>query len=108
MRQVLIDYARMQQSQKRGGANGFVAACVEIPDDGSSTQGFEVVELEDALRRLEAVDPRAARVVELRFFGGLTVDETARVMELGRTSVEESWRVARAWLLSRLHATGRA
>lgn len=111
MRQVLVDYARRRRSAKRAGQTE--GERVEL-DLAASTgdrivaagSTLDVVELDDALRGLEAVDARAARVVELRFFAGMTVDETARAMGLGRTSVESSWRSARAWLLTQLHPTG--
>jgi len=107
MRQVLVDYARRRKTLKRSGDSAAqrldVSLLVNEPATGTGAHSMlDVVELDDALRYLENADPRAAQVVILRFFGGLTVDETARVMGLGRTTVEESWRTARAWLLTQL------
>lgn len=107
MRQVLVDYARRRKALKRAGEFSAERADVDLlvsePSLGRGGRSMiDVAELDDALRCLENADPRAAKVVVLRFFGGLTVDETARVMGLGRTTVEESWRTARAWLLTQL------
>ncbi len=111
MRQVLIDYARKQRAQKRSPEGPGQRVDVELVVTSDSARSashasLDAVELDDVLGQLESADPRAARVVELRFFGGLTVDETAGVLGLSRTSVEESWRTARAWLLSRLQPDG--
>jgi RNA polymerase sigma factor (TIGR02999 family) len=111
MRQVLIDYARKRRSAKRAsngdGERVELTLVAAGPSNASAAASMlDVVELDDALRSLEAADPRAARVVELRFFAGMTIEETARAMGLGRTSVEESWRTARAWLLTQLHPDG--
>lgn len=110
MRQVLVDYARRRRSVKRAGSGEGARVDLDLAAAGqgaaSGSPMVDVVELDDALRGLEAVDPRAARVVELRYFAGMTVEETGRTLGLGRTSVEASWRVARAWLLSQMHPEG--
>jgi RNA polymerase sigma factor (TIGR02999 family) len=96
MRQVLIDRARARDAQKRGGAE------VRIPLDEATLPapdaGVPVEDLDRALERLAAVSPRASRVVELRFFGGLSVDEAAAAMNLSPATVKREWVLARAWL----------
>ena len=100
MRRILLDQARRRGAAKRGGA----AKCVnldEIPDLNSA-RGAQLTALDDALNRLAEVDPRKARVVELRFFGGLSVEETAAVLSVSQGTVLRDWRLARAWLLAEL------
>lgn len=96
MRRVLIDHARSKRYQKRGGS------AVRVTFDEMTVPAHEpchdLVALDDALKELEKVDPRKGRVVELRFFGGLTVEETATVLELSVETVMRDWRFARAWL----------
>lgn len=100
MRQVVADHARARGAQKRGGelervtldeASALVAGC-----------DLDLVALDEALELLRAADPRKHRVVELRFFGGLTVDEVAEVEGLSTSTIEAEWRAARAWLGARL------
>ncbi len=103
MRQVLVSYGEARKAQKRGGG----ASHTEINDDlvGSpftEAQADRAALVEDALRRLEAADPRAARVVECRFFGGLSVQETAQALGVSEATVARSWRAARAWLYGEL------
>ncbi len=100
VRQVLIDYSRERASKKRGGDQRRITLLdnlAEVPE-----KKVDALDLDAALQRLEAIRPRAARVVELRFFGGLTMDETAEVMELSPATVGRSWNFARAWLKSEL------
>ena len=101
MRRLLIDRARERQAQKRGGG----MTPVEL-DEGmaaaADTAAAEVLALDQALGRLEAVDARLARVVELRFFGGLTVEEVAEALGVSRATVENDWTFAKAWLRRRL------
>lgn len=98
MRQILIDHARRRGAQKRGGAQQRVTL------DGQGLAGEEalspvdVLALDAALTRLAALSPRQARVVELQFFGGLTVAEVAEVMAVSKSLVEKEWRRARAWI----------
>lgn len=101
MRQVLVDHARARAYQKRGGHLPRVAfdEAFHLPlGDG----GPDVLALDDALSRLAELDPRRARIVELRFFGGLSHDEIAEVLGLSLSSVERLWRLARAWLYKTL------
>jgi RNA polymerase sigma-70 factor (ECF subfamily) len=100
MRQVLSDHARARSAQKRGGAWDKVSL-----DPGllaASSDGLDLVALDDALRELALYDERKHRVVELRFFGGLTVEEVAKTLGLSTTTIESEWRAARAWLAVRL------
>ncbi len=98
MRQVLVDRARRRHAAKRGGA------CQRITlDDGALATaapdaGVDLVTLDRALTELAALDPQQARIVELRYFGGLTVDETAEVVNLSAATVKRHWTLARAFL----------
>jgi len=105
MRRILVDHARERQAAKRGGT------AVHLPLEeamGVSTgQDLDFVELDQALTRLAAIDPRQAQVVELTFFGGLTMEDTANLMGVSDRTIKRDWRVAKAWLrreLSRLAA----
>ena len=100
MRQILVDYARAQGYQKRGGAQR-----LEVLDEGatvSPTRSRELVALDDALVRLATISKRKSDVVELRFFGGLTVEETAAALRISRLTVIRDWNFARAWLLAEM------
>lgn len=95
MRQILVDAARARRVAKRGG--GAVRVALDerlLPSDESP----DAVALDDALKALEKVDSRKSRVVELRFFAGLDVDETAAVLEVSTDTVSRDWKFARAWL----------
>lgn len=101
MRQIVIDRARARQSQKRGGdfervpLTGVLRADAEAPD---------VLDVHTHLSRLAEIDPRRAAVVELRFFGGLEVSESARVLGVSERTIELDWRAARAWLRAQIDA----
>jgi len=104
MRHILVDYARSKKRVKRGGwqdrvtlADGMVVA---------ETKSDEIVALDDALTALAAIDERKGRVVELKFFGGLTIEEIAEGLKLSTDSVKRDWRFARIWLLRELKAAG--
>ncbi|HEX5083173.1 MAG TPA: sigma-70 family RNA polymerase sigma factor [Blastocatellia bacterium] len=106
MRQLLVDYARARQRLKRGGDQWRVS----LTDAAgvAQEQAADLLALDEALESLARVDPQRSRVVELRFFGGLTIEETAQVMGVSTPTVERGWRAARAWLqteLSRLIST---
>ena len=96
MRQVLVSYAIARHAAKRGGGAAHVPLDEHhlLTDDGAD----RVMALHEALSRLAARDERAARIVECRFFGGLSADETAEALGLSRATVGRSWRLARAWL----------
>lgn len=100
MRRVLVDAARARQAQKRGGDYARVDLDTELIVAGAPD--VDMVALDDALRTLGAADARRARVVELRFFGGLTVEETAEVLGVSPETVMRDWKVARAWLYQQL------
>lgn len=96
MRRILVDHARSHTRAKRGGD----ARKVLLDDAAlvSQERAAELVSLDEALKRLAALDPRKEQVVELRFFGGLSVEETVEVLEVSPRTVEREWRLARAWL----------
>ena len=96
MRQVLVDHARAQAALKRGGN----LLQVSLADAAGMMQGeaAELLALDDALKGLAAIDPRKCQVIELRYFGGLTIAETAEVLDVSHTTVEADWKMARAWL----------
>ena len=97
MRRILVDHARARRSQKRGGDGRPVPLDEALVVAGSP--GRDLVSLDDALSALAAVDARKARVVEMRYFGGLSVEETAEVLKVSPQTVLRDWRLAKAWLL---------
>ena len=103
MRRILLDRARRRVAAKRGGK----AQPLDLDDtiDIAQVQAREVVALDEALNTLAEVDPRKARIVELRFFGGLSVKETAEVVKVSSDTVMRDWKLARAWLLTELSQT---
>ncbi len=100
MRHVLVDYERARQAAKRGG--GVEAALLEEAWVASPEPEADIVAIDEALSALSEAYPRKARVVELRFFGGLSVEETAAVLEVSQDTVMRDWKFARAWLARRL------
>ena len=96
MRRILVEYARRRAAAKRGGGQPQVTLSDEVVGTGEAA--VSLVALDDALRTLAAFDPQQSRIVELRFFGGLTVEETADVMRMSPRTVKREWRVAKAWL----------
>lgn len=100
MRRVLINHARDRRRQKRGGDAARVTL-VE-PDLGEAPRDVELIDLDDALRRLGELDPNQERMVELRYFAGLTIEETAQVMGCSPVTVKRDWASARAWLFTEL------
>lgn len=100
MRQILVDYAVARRRLKRGG--GQFQVSLTAASDVAETQAADLLALDDALRTLATFDPQKSRVVELRFFGGLTIEETAEVMGVSTATVERHWRAARAWLETEL------
>jgi len=101
MRQILIDHHRRRSAHKRGG-EGRERITLSGLAIGAATPEIDLLALEEALEKLAELDPRTARVVELRFFGGLTVEEIAEALGVGTTTVEGEWRHARAWLTREL------
>ena len=103
MRRVLVDAARARRYQKRGGG----ALRVSL-DDGmliTGDEGQDLVALDAALDALAVIDPRKSRVVEMKFFGGLTVEETAEILEVSGDTVRRDWRLAKLWLLRELRGS---
>ena len=96
MRRILVDWARARGNQKRGG--GVPTVSLEEGLLVSSDPGCDLVALDDALKTLGAMDARKSQVVEMRFFGGLTVEETAAALHISGDTVMRDWRVAKAWL----------
>src|SRR5262245_52861252 len=103
MRRILIDYARARVAEKRGGAQQRLSLSAI---NGWNPVGYneDVLALDQPLVKLESADPRAARVVELRFFGGLSEEEAAEALGVSVITVKRDWKVARAWLMSRLQS----
>jgi RNA polymerase sigma factor (TIGR02999 family) len=101
MRRILVDRARAKSMAKRG--NGAVHVNFDdVPEIASDLRNREMVAIDDALNKLTEIDARKARVVELRFFGGLSVEETAEVLKISPQSVMRDWKMARAWHLAEL------
>jgi RNA polymerase sigma-70 factor, ECF subfamily len=97
MRRVLVDHARSRRAQKRGGGTAFVEVD-DLDNLAGTPAGVDLVALDDALSRLSSLDPRQGRVVELRFFAGMSVEETAAILDLSPRTVKREWQIARAWL----------
>ena len=104
MRRILIEHARSRVRTKRGGKR------VQVPltglDLATEQDPTELLALDHAIRRLRDQDPQAAEIVELRFFGGLSVEETAQTLEVSERTVKREWAVARAWLYDALRGSG--
>jgi RNA polymerase sigma factor (TIGR02999 family) len=100
MRQVLIDHARRRRAEKRGGGWEQVTLQPELMGDGG--QAVDLLDLHDALEKLSQMDERLGRLVELRFFGGLTLEETAQVLGVSLRKANKDWSVARVWLAREL------
>ena len=101
MRRILIDHARLKYAEKRGGA-GQQRLSITSAEGLAAKTDFDVLALHEALEELDALDPQQSRIVELKFFGGLSIEETAEVMRLGHATVERDWKMARAWLRRKL------
>ena len=105
MREILVDYARRRRAAKRGyGCKITLDPALAVPEE----QHLDVLALDDALKELERFDPPQARVVELRFFGGLSIDEVAGVLKISPATVKREWATARAWLYRELDRTAEA
>jgi RNA polymerase sigma factor (TIGR02999 family) len=104
MRRILIDHARAHRANKRGGRD------VKVPLEDAPSMAAEnpeyLLEIDQALERLAAIDPRQAQVVELRFYGGLSVEETAEILGVGARTIDRDWRIARGWLRRQLSGSG--
>jgi RNA polymerase sigma factor (TIGR02999 family) len=104
MRRVLVEFARERAALKRGGDVRFVEFDERL--HGTPRRGIDLVALDEALERLAAMDGRAARVVEMRFFAGLSVDESAEVLAVSPNTIKRDWTAARLWLLRELTGSG--
>lgn len=100
MRRILVDFSRSRRSLKRGGET--LTVPLEEGSMASAGTGPDVVALDDALKTLAVMDPRRSRVVELRFFGGLSAEETAEVLKVSAETVLHDWKLAKVWLLREL------
>jgi RNA polymerase sigma factor (TIGR02999 family) len=104
IRRILVDYARNRHAAKRGA--GAVKLSLDDVVEASRERPLDLVALDDALETLERMDPQQARIVELRFFAGLSIEETAEVLHISPATVKRDWTAAKAWLYRDL--SGRA
>jgi RNA polymerase sigma-70 factor, ECF subfamily len=100
MRNILVDHARNRGASKRGRRDAGAEPTDRL--DPASERGQQVLELDDLLEKLAEIDERKAKVVELRFFGGMTLDQIAAALGAARSTIADDWSVARAWLASRI------
>ena len=100
MRRILVEYARTRSAAKRGGGEPKLS---HENAGWSAERNIDLVALDEALTRLAAIDPQQSRLVELRFFGELTVEETAEILGVSARTVKREWRTAKAWLRRELH-----
>ena len=98
MRQILMNHARDKAAAKRGGGWHKITLDEAVTPPGSASREIDLIALDEALDKLGGLSERQARIIELRYFGGLTIDETAHVLGLGTTTVEDDWHLAKAWL----------
>lgn len=104
MRRILVEHARRRRAGKRGGGAERITLDEEFVAQGEA--GPDLADLDDALQRLTALDARKGRVVELRFFAGLSVEETARLLDISEATVKREWRFAKAWIQRELANAG--
>ena len=106
MRRILVDHARAHQAEKRGGLDQQRLSITSAGQIGAkpviSEPTIDLLALHEALNELAEIDPQQSRIVELKFFGGLSIEETAEVMGIGHATVERDWKMARAWLRRKL------
>lgn len=101
MRRILVDHARLHQAQKRGGNDQQRLSLTNV-EHVADKPDIDLLALNEALNELSELDPQQGRIVELKFFGGLSIEETAEVLGVGHATVERDWKMARAWLRSKL------
>jgi RNA polymerase sigma-70 factor (ECF subfamily) len=104
MRKVLVDHARARKAARRGG--GAIHESVDRIDIASEGRSIDLLLLDESLQELEKLDPRAAKIVELKYFGGLTDDEAAETLLITPRMVRRDWEYARGWLLARMRGKG--
>jgi RNA polymerase sigma factor (TIGR02999 family) len=97
MREILVEHARKREALKRGGAINKIYL-TDVAEPEAPSRDVNLLALDDALKRLEALDPQQGRIVELRFFAGLSVEETAEVLGISSRTVKRDWSAARVWL----------
>jgi RNA polymerase sigma factor (TIGR02999 family) len=106
MRRILVDHARAHQAAKRGGSEQERLSITSAGQLGArqmaSEPAIDLLALHEALEELSVIDPQQARIVELKFFGGLSIEETAEVIDISHATVERDWKMARAWLRRKL------
>jgi RNA polymerase sigma factor (TIGR02999 family) len=105
MRRVLVDHARQHRADKRGGPDAErvpLAETIAAPGDIDESTRLDLISLDEALEAFSALSPVRAKVVELRYFGGLSIEETAAFLHIAPTTAKRHWRYARAWLLRRM------
>jgi RNA polymerase sigma factor (TIGR02999 family) len=106
MRRILVDHARAHQAEKRGGSDQQRLSITSAGQLGAkqviSEPAIDLLALHEALNELAEIDPQQSRIVELKFFGGLAIEETAEVLGIGHATVERDWKMARAWLRRKL------
>lgn len=104
MRHILVDHARARQTEKRGGEARRIALedAVQLSDE----RDIDLLALDEAMKQLAEFDAQQSRIVELRFFGGLTIEETAHVIGISPATVKREWTMAKAWLFRRMKAEG--
>ena len=106
MRRILVDHARQHQAAKRGGSEQERLSITSAGQIGAkqlaSEPAIDLLALHEALEELAIIDPQQGRIVELKFFGGLSIEETAEVLGIGHATVERDWKMARAWLRRKL------
>ena len=105
MRRILVDFARARLNDKRGG--GFQRVTLDDAIAVAQAPVVDLVALDEALERLGSIDSRQSQIVELRFFGGLTLDEAAEVLQVSRDTVKRDWRFAKLWLARELSGISR-
>jgi len=101
MRRILVDHARQRQAAKRGGSDQHQISITAAGQFGEKPD-LDLLALHEALKELKTFDPQQERIVELKFFGGLSIEETAEVINIGHATVERDWKMARAWLRRKL------
>jgi RNA polymerase sigma factor (TIGR02999 family) len=101
MRRILVDHARLHQALKRGGSEQQRLSLTNV-ERVADKPDIDLLALHEALNELAELDPQQSRIVELKFFGGLSIEETAEVLGVGHATVERDWKMARAWLRSKL------
>jgi len=107
MRRILVDHARRQLRRKRGGGGVVEPLDEQLAAPGAPVDAVDALDLDRAIQKLERLDPDQSRIVEMRFFGGLTVEETAAALGISSATVKREWALAKGWLYRELSGQGR-